>query len=103
MTSSQSTAYVLRDGIMNLLSDDEVAAVSTAETAEKLADGDEYIDLEHLDQGVRQAQAVPTPMGNVLPKKSVHQDTWNKILMKLTHRDMLVAQPSQPVPTPRNT
>jgi len=102
MTTTQRNVYVLRDGIMNLLSDEEVAAVSTAETAEKLADGDEYIDLEQLDQGVRRAQAAPTPMGRVLPRKAVHQDTWSKILMQLTRPDANMEQSSQPILTPRN-
>ena len=78
---------MLRDGIMKLLSDEEVASVSTAETAVKLADGDEYVDLEQLDQGVRRAQSSPTPMGRVLPRKAVHQDTWAKILVELTRPD----------------
>ncbi len=103
MSNSQRNAYVLRDGIMNLLSDEEVASVSTAETAEKLADGDEYIDLEQLDQGVLRAQAVPTPMGRVLPKKSVRQDTWTKILMQLTKLHVVESPLTEAVPTPRNT
>ena len=103
MTNHQRDAYVLRDGIMNLLSDQEVASVSTAETAEKLADGDEYIDLEQLDQGVRRAPAAATPMGRVLPRKAVHQDTWSKILMKLTRPDFRITQSSQPAPSSRNT
>jgi hypothetical protein len=103
MTNSQRNAYVLRDGIMNLLSDEEVAKVSTAETAEKLADGDEYIDLEQLAQGVLRAQSVPTPMGRVLPRKSVHQDTWSKILMQMTSLHAVEASTADPVPTPRNT
>ncbi len=87
MTNNQRTEYVLRNAIMNLLSDEEVARVSTAETAVRLADGDEYIDLERLNQGVHRASqaAHPTPMGRVLPRKAVHQDTWSKILVKLTN------------------
>jgi len=84
MTNHQRDEYVLRDGIMNLLSDEEVARVSTAETAQKLADGDEYIDLEQLEQGVLRAPSRPTPMGRVLPRKAVHEDTWSKIVMTLT-------------------
>jgi hypothetical protein len=76
-------AYVTRDSVLKLLSDDEVARVSTAETAARLADGDEYLDLEHLDQGVRRADGTATPMGRVLPRKAVHADTWSKILMQL--------------------
>jgi len=103
MTMSQKNVYILRDGIMNLLSDEEVATVSTVESTESLADGDEYIDLEQLDQGVRRAQAAPTPMGRVLPRKAVRQDTWSKILMRLTRLDANKAESSQPTPTPRAT
>jgi hypothetical protein len=83
MKPDERTAYVTRDSILKLLSDDEVARVSTAETAARLADGDEYLDLEHLDQGVRQADGTATPMGRVLPRTAVYADTWSKILMQL--------------------
>jgi len=83
MTNHQRDVYVLRDGIMNLLSDEEVAQVSTAETAQKLADGEEYVDLEQLEQGVLRAQAIPTPMGRVLPRRAVREDTWSKIVTTL--------------------
>lgn len=102
MTDTQRESYVLRDGIMNLLSDDEVASVSTAETAQRLADGDEYLDLEQLEQGVRRAPLTPTPMGRVLPRKAVHQDTWSKILMKLPKPDFEITQPSPTAQTPRS-
>jgi len=69
-----------------LLSDDETAAVATAETATLLPEGDEYLDMEQLNQGVQRAHQKKTPMGRVLPKKSIHQDTWNKILKQLPVR-----------------
>jgi len=69
-----------RDSILGLLSDEEVARVSTAEGAARLADGDEYLDLERLDQGVLKAAAHTAPMGRVLPRKSVTSGTWTKVL-----------------------
>jgi len=72
-----------REGVLGLLSDAEVASVSTAETAASLVDGDEYLDLERLDQGVTRALAAPTPMGRVLPRKAVQAATWDRILAKL--------------------
>lgn len=73
--------YVTRDTIMKLLSDEETARVSTAETAAHLADGEEYVDLEQPDQGVRRANGVATaPMGHVLPRKAVQQRTWDQII-----------------------
>lgn len=74
------TEYVTRDTILKLLSDDEVARVSTAETAACLTEGDEYIDLEEPDRGVQRAPSSPTtPMGHVLPKKAVQEKTWHEI------------------------
>ena len=86
-------AYVLRDNIMSLLSKEEVASVCTAEAAERLSDGDEYLDLEQLDQGVRRAQRTPTPMSRVLPKNAVHQDTWGKILTQLAETNIAAEHP----------
>ena len=78
--------YVTRESVLMLLSDDETAAVATAETATRLPEGDEYLDMGQLEQGVQKSHHSKTPMGRVLPKKSVHQDTWNKILKQLPTR-----------------
>ena len=78
--------YVTRESVLMLLSDDEVAAVATAETATRLPEGDEYLDMELLDQGVQRAHHKKTPMGRMLPKKSIHENTWNKILKQLPAR-----------------
>ena len=83
MKSEQRAGYLTRDSILRLLSDDEVARVSTAETADQLALGDEYLDLEQLEHGVRSAFSAPTPMGRVLPRKAVRESTWFKILAQL--------------------
>jgi hypothetical protein len=61
--------------------------VSTAETAAKLAEGEEYIDLEALDRGVRVADGASSPMGRVLPRKAVSESTWTDIVTSLaSHR-----------------
>jgi hypothetical protein len=83
MKNDIRSAYVPRDAIVKLLSDAEIARVCTAETMSGLADGDEYVDLERLDQGVQRASAATMPMGGVLAKGSVHEDTWSKILVQL--------------------
>jgi hypothetical protein len=72
-----------RKAVLASLSDDEVASVSTAETAAGLMDGEEYIDLQALDQGVRRARGTAVSMGRVLPRKAVHEATWKKILAQL--------------------
>jgi hypothetical protein len=46
-------------------------------------DGDEFLDLEDLDEGVQKASGSNTPMGRILPKKAVHPVTWEKILAQL--------------------
>ena len=83
MQNATRNEYLTRDRILKLLSDHEVASVATAETAERLADGDEYLDLAQLQEGVQKAGSSATPMGRVLPKKAIHTSTWGKLLKQL--------------------
>jgi hypothetical protein len=77
------TEFVFRHNILGMLSDDEVASVSTAETAMALSDGDEYLDLQQLDRGVRLAGPMCAPVGCVLFKRAVRKTTWAKVLTEL--------------------
>jgi hypothetical protein len=72
-----------RENILKLLSDDEVAAVSTAETIIRFKEGEEYLDLEHLDRGVQKAHGATQAIGQTLERKAVHPKTWAKILLAL--------------------
>ena len=72
-----------RDRILEMLSDTEMAKVSSAETASSLDEGEEYLDLEHLEQGVKQADGSNSPMGHVLPRRAVREKTWSQILTQL--------------------
>jgi len=94
MNQDQKLAYTTRNNVLKLLSEEEVARVSTAETAAGLAAGEEYLDLEQLERGVLRAQGAITPMGRVLPRKSVGDPTWRRILNQLgaSHPDTLPAQ-----------
>jgi hypothetical protein len=83
MIHDKRSEYVSRDSILGLLSDAEVARVSTAETASSLAKGDEYLDLTNLDRGVQRANGAATVMGTVLPRRAVDLATWGKILSRL--------------------
>jgi hypothetical protein len=85
MSDAHRAAYVTRDTILTLLSDDENAKVSNAEAALRLAEAEEYLDLEHLDRGVQRAQAVTSKarMGHILPRSAVSNETWSKILARL--------------------
>ena len=70
-----------RESIIKLLTDAEVAKVSTSEDAPRLMEGDEYVDLEDLDSGVQLAQATPrTAPGHALPRSAVSDATWAKIV-----------------------
>jgi hypothetical protein len=77
------TELVARHSILTLLSDDEVASVSMAESAFALSHGDEYLDLTQLERGVRLAAGASTPLSNVLPRRAVCDATWSKVLTEL--------------------
>ena len=84
MTDAKRAEHVARDTILKLLSDEEITKVSTAEAASELTEGGEYLDLEHLDQGVQRAKAATkVTMGNVLPRSAVRDETWSKIIAQL--------------------
>jgi hypothetical protein len=91
MKNDKRSEYVTRDSILKLLSDEELASVTTAETAVQLPDGDEYLDLEQLKRGVQRASRTNTSMGRVLPRKAVHANTWSKILTQLATKCKVTA------------
>jgi nucleotide-binding universal stress UspA family protein len=99
MKNDKRIEYETRDGILKLLTDQEVARVSTAETAAHLSPGDQYLDLEQLALGVKQAGdagGTTTPMGRILPRKAVQEDTWAKILAQLAKSGLAGAPASTP-------
>jgi hypothetical protein len=73
--SDERKRFLTRDRVLKLLSDDEIARVRTAESAPRLDDGEEYLDLEALAQGVCRAPRADTLMGRVLPRKAVQEET----------------------------
>ena len=83
MQNEQRSQYLNRRGILSLLTDEEIAQVSKEDAAVPLSEGDEYLDLGELEQGVRQAHGAALSMRLVLPKKVVHADTWSEILVQL--------------------
>jgi hypothetical protein len=83
MNSNRTTILATRGNILKLLSDDEIASVSTTEATAHPLDGEEYLDLEDLAQGVRNSLSTAPPMGRVLLRRSIHANTWNKILEQL--------------------
>jgi hypothetical protein len=83
MQNATRSEYLTRDRVFKLLSEQEVASVAIAETAASLTDGDEYLDLGRLHEGVQKAGSSAAPMGRVLPKKAIHENTWGKLLIQL--------------------
>jgi hypothetical protein len=84
MTEAKRAKQVARDNILKLLSDDEIAKVSSAEAASGLTEGGEYLDLEHLDRGVQRTRAATkVTLGHVLPRSAVSGETWSKVLARL--------------------
>lgn len=83
MAADKRTPYELREAILQLLSDDEIAKVSTDEGERRLADGDQYIDLDKLDDGVSTADGEPVAIGRVVARVDVQPETWSEILAKL--------------------
>jgi len=78
--SDTRTETITRESVLKLLSDAEVASVSTAETADRLLDGEEYLDLQQLGRGVQRAVGANANMGRVLPRKAIHEATWSRVL-----------------------
>jgi hypothetical protein len=83
MTKPDRNEYITRETLMKSLSDEEIASVSTAESGKRLSEGDEYLDLEHLGAGVQAADGVVIPMGRIVPRKALAENTWGKILAQL--------------------
>lgn len=86
VNNEKRSQYFTRASILELLSDNEVARVTSAESPNGLSEGDEYVDLENLDQGVCVARGVVTPMGNVIARKTLLQNTWANILTHMSSR-----------------
>ena len=71
MTDASRATCLTRDTILKLLSEEEVAGISSAETMPALSDGAEYLNLENFDPGVQHADAsTKFTMGNVLAAQS---------------------------------
>ena len=81
--------YQRRHAVLALLSDEEVARVSTWESEPRLADGEEYIDLARPERGALRAQpSSGVVMKDVLPRAAVSPETWSKILIAV-HRSLV--------------
>ncbi len=76
----------VRNGILQLLSDAEVAKVSNTEDKAAVSAGDTYIDLENLEAGVQEAKSgTAVASARIIQKSALSAETWNKIVAKLQH------------------
>ncbi len=75
--------YVTREDITNLLSDEEIARIAAAQ-ARWLSEGEDYVDLDHPEDGVHKvnSDAPPRP-GHVVPRGLVGERAWSAILARL--------------------
>jgi hypothetical protein len=85
--TSAAAEYAVRETILGMLSDEEVAKVSTGEATSVLGAGQEFIDLGNLGLGIQHVNAATTvKMANVLPRKAVSAETWPKLVDYLAAR-----------------
>jgi hypothetical protein len=54
----------------------------------RLPEGDEYLDLSHLERGIQKAGGTAIVMGHILSRKSVHKETWARIVAEVTAHDL---------------
>ncbi len=87
MNQNTRGRYVTRETILDLLSDDETAKVSNAESR-ALAEGDEYVDLAAIERGVQRTDGVAISIGQVIPRKAVLDRTWRAIVQHITDADL---------------
>jgi hypothetical protein len=72
-----------RDQIMAILWDDPIATVRGTDLPARLARGEEYLDLQHLETGVQRAARSMTPTGGELSRNAVRPGTWDRLMAHL--------------------
>jgi hypothetical protein len=83
MKADERITHITRQTIRELLSDDDSSRGSAPAVVSHLSAGEEYLDLAHLEDGVRRAGGASALEGDMLPRKAVCKDTWAKILVHL--------------------
>lgn len=83
MPTDARTDTLSRDHLLSLLSDDELTRVSTSETAARLDDGEEYVDLADVARGVQRAPGTAHGVASVLSRRAVRETTWSRIVSRL--------------------
>jgi hypothetical protein len=81
--SNPKNTFLVRDVILNLLSEEELERVSLAE-ARTLADGEYFVDLQHPEKGVLKVGVDKRPRSSdVLPQSAVRDETWIAIIRQI--------------------
>jgi hypothetical protein len=83
MTTPDRTNDSIRDRILKLLSSGERSSIESDETRQRLANGDEYLDLERLHEGVQRVRGASPPTGPIVPRKAINEDSWRRVLRQL--------------------
>jgi hypothetical protein len=87
MICNSTHAVETRESILELLSDIETAKVSVDEGQRKSCEGEEYIDLLALGNGVQTARSWHgTASTHSLFRSDVAESTWASVLMRLSNR-----------------
>lgn len=88
MTNNTGNSHLTRDTILKLLSNEELARVVTVASGASLAEGDEYLEIEQPNRGIRRSVGSSTlPAGRLLLRKAVLATTWQRILTLLAGRE----------------
>lgn len=75
---------ITREEILDMLSDEEVSMESVAEEPRQLIEGDEFIDLEHLDKGIQEVHFnTKVNPSKVIVRSAIRDVTWDKIIKRL--------------------
>lgn len=83
-TDEKKRAYLTREALLLLLTDEEVAKVSAREGGPQMGEGEEYIDLGRPDRGICQMRGpIDLSMSDLLPRRSVGAATWAKLCARL--------------------
>jgi hypothetical protein len=81
------TKYLTREEVLDMLTAPELARVSNVEDGASLPHGEEYLDLQKLENGVQCVNGALVPTASVLPRRALSITTWHDILARLARRE----------------
>lgn len=70
----------MRETIIKLLTETELANVSRDEGTQWLIRGDEFVDLANLDRGIQKVKVLRQESNTSVAKPSVSVPTWSKVV-----------------------